>query len=129
MDKCIFCDYKNDKKGTFLFDNEYCVCMEQNEEILIGSCLIIPKDHKKDLFDLTHEEWEATKELIDEVKQYLDKKYNPDGYNVGWNCGKVGGQHVFHSHLHIVPRYADEPYAGKGIRNIIAREENRRPRK
>ena len=45
MDKCIFCDYKNDKRGTFLFDNEYCVCMEQNEEILIGSCLIIPKEY------------------------------------------------------------------------------------
>ena len=54
--------------------------------------------------------------LLKEVKIYLDKKYKPDGYNVGWNVGKVGGQNVAHAHLHVLPRYKDEPLAGKGIR-------------
>ena len=129
MKSCIFCNYKNDKKGTFLFENHYCVCIEQPEPILIGSCIIIPKAHKVTVFDLSAKEWEATKQLIDKVKSYLDEKYNPDGYNVGWNCGEAGGQDVFHAHLHIIPRYADEPYAGRGIRNWIKREENKRPQK
>ncbi|MCL2603548.1 MAG: HIT domain-containing protein, partial [Defluviitaleaceae bacterium] len=90
---------------------------------------IIPKAHKVTVFDLSFEEWEATKQLIDRVKCYLDEKYKPDGYNVGWNCGEAGGQHVFHAHLHIIPRHADEPYAGRGIRNWIKREENRRTQK
>jgi histidine triad (HIT) family protein len=89
--------------------------------------MIIPKAHKVDVFDLDYDEWKATKQLIDRVKQYLDAKYNPDGYNVGWNCGETGGQHVFHAHLRIIPRYSDEPFAGIGIRSLFKGEENRRP--
>jgi len=129
MGECPFCNFKTDKKGTFLFENEYCICIELNEPILIGSCMIIPKAHKENVFDLDINEWKDTKQLIDKVKQYLDTKYNPDGYNLGWNCGKIGGQHVFHAHLHIMPRYSDEPFAGKGIRNLIKSEENRRQKK
>ena len=129
IEGCIFCNYKNDAHGTLLFENDYCVCIEQPEPILVGSCIIIPKAHRVTIFDLTAEEWEATKQLIDKAKQYIDSKYNPDGYNVGWNCGAIGGQTVFHAHLHIIPRYADEPFAGRGIRNLIKREDNRRPSK
>ena len=129
MESCIFCDFKNDERGAAIFENELCVCIELFETILVGSCIIIPKAHKLTLFDLSYEEWEATKQLIDRAKCYIDEKYSPDGYNVGWNCGAVGGQEVFHSHLHIIPRHTDEPLAGRGIRNWIKREENRRPSK
>ena len=126
MENCIFCDYKNDKKGKLLFENDLCVCIENIEPILIGSCIIIPKAHRVTVFDLSNDEWEATKQLINRVKIYLDSKYKPDGYNVGWNCGAAGGQDVFHAHLHVIPRHADEPYAGRGIRNWIKRDENKR---
>jgi lincosamide and streptogramin A transport system ATP-binding/permease protein len=43
--------------------------------------------------------------LLHEVKAYLDNKYKPQGYNVGWN---VGGQEIFHAHLHVIPRYESE---------------------
>ena len=120
MEACTFCNYKNHPNEKVLFENDFCVCLDNNfGNVLIGSCIIIPKAHKITVFDLNNEEWEATKDLVDRVKKYLDAKYNPDGYNVGWNCGAIGGQHVFHAHLHIIPRYADEPYAGRGIKNLI----------
>jgi diadenosine tetraphosphate (Ap4A) HIT family hydrolase len=56
----------------------------------------------------------------------LDQKFRPDGYNLGWNCGIVGGQEVFHAHLHIIPRFKDEPYAGRGIRYWLKQESNKR---
>jgi len=128
MKTCPFCNYKNKKNEIVLFENDLCACLHHiYEKILVGSCIIIPKAHKATVFDLDDAEWQSTKELIDKVKNYLDEKYNPDGYNVGWNCGTVGGQEVFHAHLHIIPRYADEPFAGRGIRSWIKREENRRP--
>lgn len=127
MDICCFCNYKDDKEEILLFENDYCACIARNENILVGSCIIIPKAHKATVFDLSYEEWEATKQLVDIVKSYLDSKYRPDGYNVGWNVGKTGGQEVFHAHLHIIPRYSDEPLAGKGIRYWIKQKENKRP--
>ena len=127
MEHCPFCDWENDTYAKLIFENEYCVCFEMPDPVLVGSCEIIPKAHRVTVFDLNNEEWEATKDLIDKVKQYLDDKYKPDGYSVGWNCGAVGGQHIFHAHLHIVPRHADEPFAGRGIRSWIKSDENKRP--
>ena len=127
MEDCLFCDYENNPKQKVLFENAFCVCLDNYfEEVLVDSCVIIPRAHKVTVFDLSHEEWEATKQLIDKTKRYLDEKYKPDGYNVGWNCGSVGGQCIFHAHLHIIPRYADEPRAGAGIRYWIKQKENMR---
>jgi hypothetical protein len=65
------------------------------------SGIIIPVAHRETLFDLTH------------------------GFNVGWNCGRVGGQEVFHAHLHVIPRFRQEPLAGQGIRAHLKSEANR----
>jgi histidine triad (HIT) family protein len=57
----------------------------------------------------------------------LDETLKPDGYSVGWNVLPVGGQHVPQAHLHVIARFADEPFAGRGIRYWLKQEENRRP--
>jgi histidine triad (HIT) family protein len=60
------------------------------------------------------------------ARQTIDAEHGPDGYNIGWNCGSVAGQEVFHAHLHVIPRYADEPLVGKGIRYWIKQSANKR---
>jgi len=98
-----------------------------NRKTLIGSYVIIPKSHVKSPFEFSTEEWIATKNLLDKIKQYIDAKYSPDGYNLGWNVGDVAGQEVDYAHLHIIPRFKDEPFAGKGIRYWLKQSENIRP--
>lgn len=124
-DYCKCCNYINNFKNV-LFETDTCVCVDEDNSILIGACYIIPKAHKETPFDLTDKEWVDTKVLINKVKNYLDNKYKPDGYNLGWNIGAVGGQYVNHSHLHVIPRYKDEPLAGKGVRHFLMQEENKR---
>lgn len=112
------------------FENEYCIgvpSFNSNRKTLIGSYVIIPKSHVKSPFELSMEEWIATKDLLDKIKQYIDAKYNPDGYNLGWNVGDVAGQEVEYAHMHIIPRFKDEPYAGRGIRYLFKQNENIRP--
>lgn len=122
MTKCPFC--KPDSPAVL--ENEYCLFLQQPEPVLIGSGIIIPKAHRETVFDLTDSEWAATFSLLKSVRQYLDEMYHPDGYNTGWNIGNVGGQEVFHAHFHVIPRFKDEPYAGKGIRYWLKQPENRR---
>ena len=86
----------------------------------------MPRAHRESTFDLTAEEFSSTFSLLTEVKALIDAEYNPQGYNVGWNCGAIAGQTVFHAHLHVIPRYASEPYAGKGIRYWLKQGSNRR---
>ena len=109
------------------FENETMVAVSSNNlknNTLIGSYVIIPKSQVGSPFELSDKEWADSKALMQELKKYLDEKYKPDGYNIGWNVGKAAGQEVAHAHMHIIPRYADEPLAGKGLRYWFKQPEN-----
>jgi diadenosine tetraphosphate (Ap4A) HIT family hydrolase len=107
-----------------VLENGHCLFLQVDEPVLVGSGLIIPKCHRETVFDLTVEEWQATFDLLQRSREWIDEKYAPDGYSVGWNCGPVGGQEVMHAHLHVIPRFRDEPFAGKGIRYWLKQDGN-----
>lgn len=125
---CPFCRLELIPRQRVVLANETCMFLQIPQEVLPGSGLIVPKAHRETVFDLTPEEWRDTNDLLQRVKALLDAEYAPDGYNVGWNAGAAAGQHVFHAHLQVIPRFADEPLAGKGIRHWLKQPENRRPR-
>jgi diadenosine tetraphosphate (Ap4A) HIT family hydrolase len=123
---CSLCSVKIDVEESIVYSNEYCLFLQKPQPILVGSGLIVPKVHRETVFDLTPQEWQATFDLLHQVKEYLDKTYQPQGYNIGWNCGSVGGQEIFHAHLHVIPRFGDEPLAGKGLRHWLKQPNNKR---
>ena len=85
-----------------------------------GHCLVIPKRVYADYFESTYEEIIGLQKLVIETKSYLDQNYNPDGYNVGINCGEVSGQTVPHVHIHVIPRYSgDMENPRGGVRGVI----------
>ena len=123
-------DIKNiEKSKDSYFENDSVIGVASDdlaENILVGSFVIIPKSQVETPFAMSEKEWLDTKAMMKVIKAHIDEKYQPEGYNLGWNVGKVGGQNVAHAHLHIIPRYKDEPYAGKGIRAWLKQEENLR---
>lgn len=117
----------NLEEGEKTFENDTMIAVKSNNlknNTLIGSYVIIPKSQVGSPFELSDKEWTDSKALMLELKKYLDEKYKPDGYNIGWNVGKTAGQEVAHAHMHIIPRFADEPYAGKGLRYWFKQPEN-----
>ncbi|WP_226643663.1 HIT family protein [Mesobacillus subterraneus] len=128
QENCPYCNVLADEKQQITLENETCyfIQKESEQQVLQGSGLIIPKLHKENVFELSDQEWNDSRELLLGAKRILDEKYAPDGYSVGWNTGKAGGQSIFHAHLHVIPRFEDEPLAGKGIRYWIKQKENMR---
>ena len=123
---CPFCHLGHSERQLVVLENEHCQFLQPPHEVLIGSGIIIPKEHRETVFDLTEDEWTATFSLLKQAKELLDAEYEPQGYNIGWNNGSVAGQEVFHVHLHVIPRYTDEPLAGKGIRYWLKQSANKR---
>lgn len=125
---CPFCNPENDEDQNIVFENETCYFLQHNkqQDVLEGSGVIIPKEHHINAFELTKEEWKDTYDLLQIVKEHIDDKFAPDGYTLGWNVGEVSNQVIFHSHFHVIPRYKDEPLAGKGIRYWLKQPENKR---
>ena len=98
---------------------------ERYQGALKHSGVIVPVAHRATVFDLTEDEVLATFRLLAAVKRWMDEEFRPAGYNIGWNCGEVGGQVVFHAHMHVIPRFIHEPLAGKGIRSLLKSDANR----
>ena len=114
---CIFCE----PEDRIILENDLAYAMFDKFPVSEGHALVIPKRHVAGYFDLLFEEQIACLMIINDLKKMIDKKYNPDGYNVGVNVGRTAGQSVFHVHIHLIPRYEgdiDNPLGG--IRNVIA---------
>src|SRR5690606_8262427 len=118
MDNCNFCLENNLLKGDIWLENDLFYSVSVIDEQPRHAGMIIPKRHIETPFEFNPEEWQALQDDITDVKALLDR-HKPDGYNLGWNVGTVGGQHIMHVHLHIIPRFADDPWAGSGIRKAF----------
>jgi len=125
--ECPYCPIEKDPSQRVIFRRELVFYSQSVGEqgSLKHSGVIMPFAHRSTVFELTEAEFLATFELLKDVKEWLDREHRPDGYNVGWNCWQVGGQSVMHAHMHVIPRFKQEPLAGHGIRSFLKSEKNR----
>src|SRR6185312_16753018 len=107
-----------------LAENALAYVRHDNNALSRGHVLVAPKRHVADFFDMTAEEQSAVLALLSEAQRSLQKQHSPDGYNIGVNVGKAGGQTRMHVHVHLIPRYAgDVPDPRGGIRCVLSRSE------
>jgi histidine triad (HIT) family protein len=87
-----------------------------------GHSLVVPRQHVPDL--ITGEpSLSDISPAIDAVARLLIDKLAADGINLLSSTGSAAGQEVFHLHVHLVPRYADEPGLDKMITRAPASAE------
>lgn len=79
----------------------------------VGHTLVIPKAHSVDVLD-DDSVLATIAPAVARVGRLLKERLGAEGCNVMSNAGAVAGQEVFHTHVHVLPRYADAP----GIANL-----------
>ena len=120
---CVFCN--EFRKKTPIYENELALAYYDEFPVSEGHMLFVTKRHVKTFFETTIEEQNAIFELVRLAKEDLDKKYHPDGYNIGLNCEEAAGQSVMHIHLHLIPRYkGDVENPRGGVRGVITKNKN-----
>ena len=113
---CIFCNPDREK----VLQSKLCYAIFDKYPVSNGHLLIIPHRHEGDYFKLKKEEKQALWQMVEEAKTYLDKNFQPDGYNVGFNLHKAAGQTIFHVHIHVIPRYeGDMENPEGGVRHVV----------
>jgi len=120
---CLFC---NIKESGCAHENNLAYASYDSYPVSEHHCLVIPKRHVKDYFDLTNEELLACNDLIKIIKKdiiYKDK--NVSGFNLGTNIGKVSGQSINHCHFHLIPRReGDVENPQGGVRSVIPNKQH-----
>ena len=129
---CVFCDLRQFREADVCIENAHCLYASTRDprdppDVLPGCGVIIPIAHRVSPFDFTPEEWAATRELLLRAKAAQDERLAPDGYTLIWNSFSERGQPLHHAHLHVIPRFDDEPLADLGGRSAIKAPENVRP--
>ena len=117
-DPCLFC---NIKESGLAYENVLAYASYDTYPVSDLHCLIIPKRHVKDYFELSNDEVIACNELIKKIKEeILLKDPLVKGFNIGTNVGKFAGQSVLHCHIHLIPRReGDVENPQGGVRSVI----------
>ena len=115
---CIFC---NEKKNNIVDENDHAYASYDPYPVSKKHCLIVPKRHVKDYFDLSEKEILACNQLIKSMKIKIEEKdKSVKGFNIGTNSGKAAGQSIMHCHIHLIPRReGDVKNPQGGVRSVI----------
>jgi diadenosine tetraphosphate (Ap4A) HIT family hydrolase len=131
---CVFCDRTDLRAAEVYIENEWCVYASSRDprdppDVLPGTGIIVPKAHRASPFDLTPDEWAATRTLLLQAKAIQDERFAPDGYFLSWTSFPASESELpsMHAHLHVVPRFDDEPQRDAGGRVGIKGADNIRP--
>ena len=120
---CLFC---NSKISGIAHENDLAYASYDTYPVSELHCLIIPKRHVIDYFDLTDEELVACNDLIKVTKEeVLFKDKNVKAFNIGTNAGKIAGQSIMHCHIHLIPRREDDVENPQGgVRSVIPQKQH-----
>lgn len=102
---CIFCKIIKGEIPSFtVYEDDLFKVMLDRFPAALGHCLIIPKKHAADLFELPEETAAKILPLAQKLGAEIKKTMGAEGMNILQNNGEAAGQSVHHYHLHMIPR-------------------------
>jgi len=109
-DDCIFCAIAaGEGPAATLDEDEHTVAFLDINPWTRGHALVIPRAHSRDLLEIEDADLAATATAAKRLAARLKDGLDADGVNLVNACGAAAWQTVFHFHIHVIPRYADDP--------------------
>tara|TARA_B100000035_G_C20837095_1_gene481325 strand:+ start:115 stop:510 length:396 start_codon:yes stop_codon:yes gene_type:complete len=120
---CLFC---NPKVSGVAHENDLAYASYDSYPVSEYHCLIVPKRHIVDYFELSNEELIACNDLIKIIKnEIFNKDQTVKAFNIGTNAGKESGQSIMHCHIHVIPRReGDVENPQGGVRSVIPKKQH-----
>ena len=107
---CIFCKIvAGELPATIVDEDERTVAFMDINPATRGHVLVIPRAHSEDLLDIDPDDLRAVTVASQRQAARAKERLRADGVNLVNSCGAVAWQTVFHFHMHVIPRYADDP--------------------
>lgn len=110
-DGCIFClaAATSDEEGLVVHRGMSAFTLMNKYPYSSGHLLVAPYRHVAELGDLTDDEVLELHRLAASGMGALAATFGAQGYNLGWNLGRIAGAGITdHVHLHVVPRWAGD---------------------
>src|SRR5205807_7620010 len=98
-----------DVPGQIVDSDERTVAFMDINPATPGHSLVVPREHSSDLMDIPDDDLTATMAAARRLARRIEDVLEPDGFNILNARGPAAWQTVFHFHLHVIPRYKDDP--------------------
>jgi len=107
---CIFCKIvAGELPATIVDEDERTISFLDIAPATRGHALVIPRSHSADLLSIDEVDLHAVASASRRLAARLSDRLQADGVNLLNSCGAVAFQSVFHFHVHVIPRYEDDP--------------------
>jgi histidine triad (HIT) family protein len=107
---CIFCKIIAGELPSQIVDqDEHTIAFMDISPATRGHALVIPRRHSRDLLEIGSEDLTATISASQRLARRAKERLGADGINLLNSCGRAAWQTVFHFHIHVIPRYDDDP--------------------
>ncbi|MFH1610996.1 MAG: HIT family protein [Patescibacteria group bacterium] len=110
MTDCLFCKIINGEIPCYkIYEDEHTFVFLDIGPVSKGHSLIVPKVHAQAMQEGSLDEALSIMKTVYTIAPVILKALGASGYNLGMNHGISGGQDIFHTHLHFMPRYDGVP--------------------
>jgi len=107
---CLFCGIvAGDVPAQSVDSDDHTVAFMDINPATPGHALVVPRAHSRDLMDVSDEDLERTTVAARRLAKRMRRALEPAGFNVLNSCGRAAWQTIYHFHLHVIPRYEDDP--------------------
>ncbi len=109
MNDCIFCKIaKGEIPSHKVYEDDKVFAFLDIAPISLGHTLVVPKQHFENCVETSDEALADVMAAVRKIGRAALTVTGAEGFNVGINCGKVAGQVVMHTHVHVMPRFPDD---------------------
>lgn len=108
--ECVFCKIvAGELPATIVDEDELTLAFMDISPATRGHALVIPREHAADLLEIEPGQLAAVNASAQRLARRVKQMLGADGVNLINSCGTAAWQTVFHFHLHVIPRYEDDP--------------------
>jgi histidine triad (HIT) family protein len=107
---CLFCKIvAGEIPGTKVAEDDRTVAFMDINPATRGHLLVVPREHATDVLEIAPDDLAAVAATGQRMARLVKERLGADGVNLLNSCGSAAWQTVFHFHLHVIPRYDDDP--------------------
>jgi len=111
LDNCIFCGLVNGKlQASRVYEDNHTLAFMNQRQANLGHVLVIPKTHYLTIYELDGEIAAHLFQTVVLVAQAIRHSLRPDGLTIWQSNGVVAGQEIYHVHIHVFPRAANDQF-------------------
>ncbi len=110
-ENCPFCKIvAGELAASKIYEDEETMAFLNIHPVNPGHALVIPKDHYENVYSVPPEIWARMALTTQKISLAVREAMDADGINIDVNNEPSAGQVVFHSHIHIIPRYETDGF-------------------